>query len=191
MFQKQLEVREGKDKVLATWIRDVYTHDLGRRAPCIDVVAPGYARVLMSARSRSSHVLAVSSSFQHMLYSSPAGAFTEYITSAPIGSVLPADTVAHRSGRDLSVVVLHLLSKSSCRCEVDASWTHAAVTLVAGIGGPAVEVAGLVARPLPLGEMAHVVAQLGCDRGLHQRVPLGGQSVPDVGGVNVLVDMAM
>ena len=48
-LQKQLEVREGKDKVLATWIRDVIPHDLGRRAPFIDVVAPGCARVLMSA----------------------------------------------------------------------------------------------------------------------------------------------
>ena len=47
---------------------------------------------------------------------------------------------------------------------------------------------GLVACPLPLGEMAHLVAQLGCDRGLHQHVPLRVQSVPVVGGVNVLVD---
>ena len=47
------------------------------------------------------------------------------------------------------------------------------------------------ARPLPLGEMAGVVAQLGCDRGLHQHVPLRVQSVPVVGGVNVLVDTAM
>ena len=51
--------------------------------------------------------------------------------------------------------------------------------------------AGLVARPLPLGEMARVVAQLGCDRGLHQHVPLRVQSVPVFGGVNVLVDTAM
>ena len=49
----------------------------------------------------------------------------------------------------------------------------------------------LVARPLPWGEMARVVAQLGCDRGLHQHVPLRVQSVPVVGGVNVLVDTAM
>ena len=62
-------------------------------------------------------------------------------------------------------VVLHLLSNPSCRREVGASWTDVAVTLVAGIGGPAAEVAGLVARPLHLGEMARVVAQLGCDRG--------------------------
>ena len=45
-------------------------------------------------------------------------------------------------------------------------------------------------RPLPLGELACVVAQLGCDRGLHQHVPLRVQSVPAVGGVNVLVDTA-
>ena len=181
-----------KDKVLATWIRDVIAHDLGRRAPFIDVVAPGCARVMMSARSRSSHVLAVSSSFKHILYSSPAGAFTEYITRAPIGSVLTAGTVAtQRFGRDLLVVVLHLLSNPSCRREVGASWTNVAVTLVAGIGGPAAEVAGLVARPLHLGEMTRVVAQLGCDRGLHQHVPLRVQSVPVVGGVNVVVDTAM
>ena len=68
---------------------------------------------------------------------------------------------------------------------------YVAVTLVAGIGGPAAEAAGLVARPLPLGGMARVVAQLGCDRGLHQHVPLTVQSVPVVGGVNVLVDTAM
>ena len=41
------------------------------------------------------------------------------------------------------------------------------------------------------GEMARVVAQLGCDRGLHQHVPLRVQSLPVVGGVNVLVDTAM
>ena len=114
-----------------------------------------------------------------------------YITRAPIGSVLPAATVAQRCGRDLLVVVSHLLSNPSCRREGGASWADVAVTPVAGIGGPAAEVAGLVARPLPLGEMARVVAQLGCDRGLHQHVPLRVQSVPVVGGVNVLVDTAM
>ena len=172
------------------WIRAVITHDLGRRAPFIDVVAPGCARALMSA---SSHVLAVSSSFKHILYSSPAGAFTEYVTRAPLGSVLPVGTAAQRFGRDLLVVVhvLHLLSNPSCRREVGTSWTDVAGTVDAGIGGPAAEVAGLVAHPLPLGEMARVVARVGCDRGLHQHVPLRGQSVPAVGGINVLVDTAM
>ena len=94
--------------------------------------------------------------------------------------------MAQRVGRDLLVVVLHLRSNLSCRREVGASWTDVAVTLVAGIGGPAAEVAGLVARPLPWGEMARVVAQLGRDRGLHQHMPFRVQSVPD-GGVNVLV----
>ena len=93
----------------------------------------------------------------------------EHITRAPIGSVLPAGTVAQSFGCDLLVVVLHLLSNPSCRREVGALWTDVAVTLVAGIGGLAVEVAGLVARPLPL----------------------TGQSVPVLGGVNVLVDTAM
>ena len=39
-------------------------------------------------------------------------------TNAPIGSVLPAGTVAQRFGRVPLVVVLHLLSKSYCRREV-------------------------------------------------------------------------
>ena len=86
--------------------------------------------------------------------------------------------------------MLHLLSNSSGRREVGASWTDVAVTLVAGIGDPAAKVAGLVASLWPMEEMARVVAQLGCDRGLHQHVPLRGQSVP-VGGVNVLVNTAM
>ena len=77
-----------------------------------------------------------------MLYSSPADAFTENITRAPIGSVLPAGTGAQRCGHDLLVVVLHLLSNPSCRREVGSSWTAVTVTLVAGIGGPAAEVAG-------------------------------------------------
>ena len=68
--------------------------------------------------------------------------------------------------------MLHLLFNPSCRHEVGASWTDVAVTLVAGSGGPVGKVAGLVALPLPLGEMARVVAQLGCDHGLHQHVPL-------------------
>ena len=48
-----------------------------------------------------------------------------------------------------------------------------------------------MARPLPLGEMARVVVQLGCDRGLHQHVPLRVQSVLVVGGASFLVDTAM
>ena len=71
------------------------------------------------------------------------------------------------------------------------SRTDVAVTLVAVIGSPDAEVAGLVARPLPLEELAHVVAQLGCDHSLYRHVSLRVQSVPVVGGVNVLVDTAM
>ena len=76
----------------------------------------------------------------------------------------------------LSDTVNQRCSHTSCRCEVGASRTDVAVTLVVRIGGPAVEVAGLVARPLPLGELAHVVAQLDCDLGLHRHVPLRAQS---------------
>ena len=78
-----------------------------------------------------------------------------------------------------------------CRHEVGAPWTDAAVTLAAGIGGPAAEVAVPVARPLPLGGLARVVAQLGCDDGVHQHVPLRVQLVPVFRGVNVLVDSAI
>ena len=99
--------------------------------------------------------------------------------------------MAQRFGRDLFVVVLLLLSNPSCCCDVGASWTDVAVTLVAAIGGPAAEVAGLAASPLRLGELDRVVAQLGCVRRLHQHMPLRVQSVPPVGGVNVLVDTAM
>ena len=70
--------------------------------------------------------------------------------------------------------------RHGCRC-----WDTRGTTC------PAAEVTGLVAGPLPLGEMARTVAQLGCDSGLHQRVPLRVQSVRVVGGVNVLVDTTM
>ena len=87
--------------------------------------------------------------------------------------------------------MLHVLCNPSCRREVGASWTDVAVTLISGISGPAAEVAGMVARPSPLGELARVVAQLGCDHGLHQHLPWRVQPVPVAGGVNVLVDTAM
>ena len=120
-LQKQLEIREEKAKVLATWIRDVITHDLGRWAPFIDVVAPDCARVLMSARLRSSHVLAVSSSFKHILCSSPAGAFTEYITRAPIGCMgfvwEHSDSFLHCVASPFhSFVTTHWVSLASWHC---------------------------------------------------------------------------
>ena len=55
-----------------------------------------------------------------ILYTCPTGAFTEYITRAPIGPVLPAGTVAQRFGRDLLDAVLNLLSNPSRgRCLMD------------------------------------------------------------------------
>ena len=171
-LQKQLEVWEGKDKVLAMWTRDVITHDLGRRAPFIDVVAPGCARVLMSARSRSSHVFAVFKFFQAHPVFIPRWclhrvhyACTHWVSLASwhCGTTFWPRPVG---GSLASAVQPVLPSRGRC------FRTDVAVTLVAGIGGPAADVAGLVARPLPLGEMARVVAQLGCDRGLHQHVPL-------------------
>ena len=108
-----------------------------------------------------------------------------------IHAALTSSTEAQRFGRDLLVVLLHLLSTPSCRRGVGASWAYVAVTLVVGIGSPMAEVAGLVARPLPLGESARVVAQLGCYSGLHRQRPFSVQSVPFVGGVNLLGDTAM
>ena len=99
--------------------------------------------------------------------------------------------MTQRFGRDRLVVVLQLLSNPSCRREVGASWTDVAGTLLAGIGAPTAEVAGLVSRPLPLGELARVVVQLGCDHSVHTHVPLRVQSVQIAGGDNVLVDTAM
>ena len=117
--------------MLVSWIRDVITHDLGRWTPFIEVAAPGCARVLMSARFCLSHALAASA-FKHILHSTPTEAFTEHILRAPIGSALPARTVAQCFGRHLLVSVSHLLSNASFRCEVGASWTDGAVTLVSG-----------------------------------------------------------
>ena len=114
----------------------------------------------------------------------PTCVYATYIPTIPFDSILPNAYLHQPHSHRYKAI-------PSCRREVGASWTDVAVTLVAGIGGPAAGVAGLVARPLPLGEMARVVAQLGCDRGLHQHVPLRVQSVPVVGGVNVLVDTAM
>ena len=121
----------------------------------------------------------------------PVGAFAEYNTHAHIESGLPAGTVAQRFGRDLLVVVLHLLSNPSRCREVGASWTDVAVTLVAGIGGPAAEMSGLVDCPLTLGSWHVWWHSWVVIRGLHQHLPLRVQSVPVVGGVNALVDTAM
>ena len=76
--KKQFQVHEGKDDLLALWIRDGIGPDLGHRAPFIDVGMPGFARVLMSAHSRLSHDLGVSNPFRHILHSSHAGALTAY-----------------------------------------------------------------------------------------------------------------
>ena len=92
---KQLLVAQGKYKVLGLRMQDVIPHDLGRRAPFIGVVATG-ARLLTHAFSRLSHGQAFSTCFNQFLHSSPAGAFTDVILFAPVGSVLPAGTVSHR-----------------------------------------------------------------------------------------------
>ena len=57
------------------------------------------------------------------------------------------------------IVVLHLLANASCCREVGALWTDLAVTLVAVIGDPAAEVAGLVARA-PSVALGHCGGQL-------------------------------
>ena len=48
-------MREGQGAVLASRVRDAITHDLGRRATLADIVEPGLARILTSARLRMSH----------------------------------------------------------------------------------------------------------------------------------------
>lgn len=65
------------------------------------------------------------------------------------------------------------------------------VTLVIGSGCPAAAVAGLVAQPLSLGAWLCAVAQHGCDHGLHKHTTLRARPIPVVGGINVLVHMAM
>lgn len=54
------------------------------------------------------------------------------------------------------------------------------LTFAAGTGGSAAMVAGVVARPLHLGQLARVVAQLGCDPGLHWQLPFRVPSVPHI-----------
>ena len=97
--------------------------------------------------------------------------------------------MAQRSGCDLLVVVLHLLSHETvCRALV----LRALVGLQAVVGRQAATGAGVVApvvrSPLPLPELARGVAQLGCDHGWNQHVPLRVQSVLVVGGDTVPVD---
>jgi len=42
-----------------------------------------------------------------------------------------------------------------------------AVVMIAGIGGRAAAVPGLVARSFPFGELEREITQLGCDHGSH------------------------
>ena len=79
-------------------------------------------------------------------------------------------TKAQRSGCDLLVVVLQLLSHET--------WLVVR-QLRAGVVAP------VVRCPLPLPELACGVAKLGCDHGWHQHVPLRVPSVPVVGGDTV------
>ena len=96
-------------------------------------------------------------------------------TAAPVQTAAPLQTSqpgeCYLAMGDLIAVVLYLLSNPSCRRGVGASLTDVAVTVVAGIGDPAAEGAGLVALPLPVGKLARVAAQLGCDRGCTSRFP--------------------
>ena len=157
-----------------------HTHlSVSQAVQAVSIIAQCASRLARSA-SKAAAIVRI------LLHKQLVCALLDYVVFMALDTTTQARAYhGHGFGRDLLVVVLHLLSNPSCRREVGASCTQAdiAVTLVAGIGGPAAEMAGLVARPLPLGEMGRVVAQLGCDRGLYQHVPLRVQSVPVVGGV--------
>ena len=181
------------------WIDNLYLRVAKRkRRPLMTFIKIGTPEVVSNGTTATGKVFITRVTLQPDGQGTTIGITADNRAAAAVvhGVLLPHCPCSHASeqprlGRDLLVVVLHLLPNSSCRCEVGASWTDVAVTLDAGIGGPAAEVAALVARPLPLGEMARVVAQLRCDRGLPQHLPLRVQSVPVVGGVNVLADTAM
>ena len=88
-----------------------------------------------------------------------AGA-TEYFVRAPVGSALPAGTMAQRFCRDVLVGVLHLQSNPSCRHGVGASWTDVRSLWLWGLKFPRPRWLVWFTRPLPLEEMARVAAQL-------------------------------
>ena len=135
------------------------------------------------------------SNVQHVDRALAAGAFTEYICRAPIRSVLPADPVASGSGSitgDLLEVAAQLLSCQS-PFAYGLTWSDVAVVLLVGMDGVGgdVGVPGVVPRPLPLSELARVIAFCSASHGLQKFVARLPPSVPVSGVVNVHEDTAV
>ena len=137
---------------------------------------------------------------KHLNRSLAAGAFTDYMMRATVRSVLPADPVALGFGDGISSVesavcdvVAKLLSCSSRARACGLTWSDVAVVLLVGMDGVggAVGVSGVDARPLPLSELARVVAFCGVCRSLQRYVAWLPKSVPVPGVVNVLEDTAV
>lgn len=80
----------------------------------IDVIEPNFARALMSARLRLSHMLAVFSFLKHVLHSAPAGLHSTHFTCTHRVSRANWHCGA-KFGRDLLVT---LLSNPSFRREM-------------------------------------------------------------------------
>ena len=111
-------------------------------------------------------------------------------------SVLPADPVAHGIGPgsgSLLEVVAQLLSFQSLYRACGLTWSDVAVVLLVGMdgGGGDIGVPGVALRPLPLSEMARVIAFCGVCRSLQRFVAWLPPSVPVPGVVNVLEDTAV
>ena len=94
---------------------------------------------------------------------------------------------------DLLEVVAQLLSFQSESRACGLTWSDVAVVLLVGMDGcgGGVGVPGVSLRPLPLSEMARVVAFCGVCRTLQRYVAWLPPSVPVPGVVNVLEDTAV
>ena len=105
------------------------------------------------------------------------------IYMSPCLQVVGHKTITLRTRRSFHVVLLSVMK---------LSWTSVLPFRLAMASTPLQKVVlrlrwlVWLPRPLPLAELARVVAKLGFDHGLYQRVLQRVQSVPVVGAVNVL-----
>ena len=195
-LENKLELRSRNDKITAVWMRRMIGPNVGCAAGYLTAVDRGLARVLLSARSYLLPFLCLPRNLKYFDRSLAAGAFTEYIQRAPIRSVLPADPVAHGIGPlsgSLLEVVAQLLSFQSLYRACGLTWSDVAVVLLVGMDGSGgdIGVPGVALRPLPLSEMARVIAFCGVCRSLQRFVAWLPPSVPVPGVVNVLEDKAV
>lgn len=191
---KALERREEKCREGADWMRSVIRHELGSPAPFMFGVGSGLVRVLLCARSRKLSLLGVPRVSKHLCLPLPAGAFTDYISRAPVGTVLPPVPEAQRPWQApaLLAVAESLLSSASVYGgDCGVSWSDVAVVFIAGVGTSDCSAVGVSARPLPLAELARVIAFCCVHPVLKQFVSWLPRSVPVPGVVNVLMDSAM